>query len=85
MSNATTAAPEIEAPSDLDAFKANMDSFFLIINGFIIFFMQGGFAFLEAGSVRSVIYSTIAYFEDVFAGKLNNARLSWKLNFRVLK
>ena len=55
MSNATTAAPEIEAPSDLDAFKANMDSFFLIINGFLIFFMQGGFAFLEAGAVRYTI------------------------------
>ena len=30
----------------------NMDAFFLIIIGIIIFFMQGGFAFLEAGSVR---------------------------------
>ncbi|CAL4140037.1 unnamed protein product, partial [Meganyctiphanes norvegica] len=33
--------------------KENMDVFFLIVMGIIIFLMQGGFAFLEAGSVRS--------------------------------
>ena len=27
--------------------------FFILINSIIIFFLQGGFAFLEAGSVRS--------------------------------
>ena len=26
---------------------------FLLLNGFIIFFLQSGFAFLEAGTVRS--------------------------------
>ena len=31
---------------------ANADAFFLIAMGIVIFFMQGGFAFLEAGSVR---------------------------------
>ena len=30
-----------------------MDSFFLIIMGIVVFLMQCGFAFLEAGSVRS--------------------------------
>ena len=30
----------------------NMDSFFLVIMGIIVFLMQTGFAFLEAGSVR---------------------------------
>ncbi|CAB3980674.1 ammonium transporter 1 [Paramuricea clavata] len=32
---------------------SNLNQFFLIINGFIVLFMQAGFAFLEAGSVRS--------------------------------
>ncbi|PAV87922.1 hypothetical protein WR25_03699 [Diploscapter pachys] len=32
---------------------ANEDAFYLCINAIIIFFMQCGFAFLEAGSVRS--------------------------------
>ena len=32
----------------------NTDSFFLIVIGCIIFLMQCGFAFLEAGSVRYV-------------------------------
>ena len=32
--------------------RNSVDSFFLIIISIIIFFMQGGFAFLEAGSVR---------------------------------
>ena len=30
----------------------NMDEFFLVVIAIIIFFMQCGFAFLEAGSVR---------------------------------
>ena len=33
--------------------KQGIDTSFLLINSFIIFFLQGGFAFLEAGSVRS--------------------------------
>lgn len=39
--------------SDLEILKENMNVFFLILMGIIIFLMQGGFAFLEAGSVRS--------------------------------
>ena len=33
--------------------KKSIDVFFILINSIIIFFLQGGFAFLEAGSVRS--------------------------------
>ena len=65
------AAPEAEAeaeaaaatseaePTDkelLQTLIGNTDAFFLIVIGIIIFFMQGGFAFLEAGSVRSAAY-----------------------------
>ena len=34
-------------------FTSFSDVFFILINSIIIFFLQGGFAFLEAGSVRS--------------------------------
>ena len=39
--------------SDLDLVKKETDQFFLIVVSMLIFFMQCGFAFLEAGSVRS--------------------------------
>uniref|UniRef100_H2YUH5 Ammonium transporter AmtB-like domain-containing protein n=1 Tax=Ciona savignyi TaxID=51511 RepID=H2YUH5_CIOSA len=38
---------------NLDELKSNLDQFFLVICGIFILFMQTGFAFLEAGSVRS--------------------------------
>uniref|UniRef100_H2YUH3 Ammonium transporter n=1 Tax=Ciona savignyi TaxID=51511 RepID=H2YUH3_CIOSA len=37
----------------MDELKSNLDQFFLVICGIFILFMQTGFAFLEAGSVRS--------------------------------
>ncbi|XP_023320854.1 putative ammonium transporter 1 [Eurytemora carolleeae] len=40
-------------PSEMQQLKDNMDNFFLVMMGCIILFMQAGFAFLEAGSVRS--------------------------------
>ena len=33
--------------------RSTVDTFFILINSCVIFFLQGGFAFLEAGSVRS--------------------------------
>jgi len=38
---------------DLEVLVANVDNFFLIVMGCIVFLMQCGFAFLEAGCVRS--------------------------------
>ena len=37
-------------------FPKNVDHFFLLIMSIIIFFMQCGFAFMEAGAVRYVSY-----------------------------
>ncbi len=37
---------------ELDIVKANVDAFFLIVMGCLVFLMECGFAFLEAGSVR---------------------------------
>ena len=52
----TMAAPVEDATESLEdrfqTLSANTDAFFLLVIGIIIFFMQAGFAFLEAGSVR---------------------------------
>ena len=42
----------LEEKEKLDILLNNEDEFFLIVIAIIIFFMQCGFAFLEAGSVR---------------------------------
>ena len=39
--------------SDAEDLRQSMNTFFILVNAFIVFFLQGGFAFLEAGSVRS--------------------------------
>ena len=36
----------------LEVMMTNSDAFFLVTMGIFVFFMQAGFAFLEAGSVR---------------------------------
>ena len=41
------------AANNADDSNQSIDVFFILINSIIIFFLQGGFAFLEAGSVRS--------------------------------
>ena len=41
-----------ELLTDIMEIKRGSDHFFLIVMSIIIFFMQGGFAFLEAGSVQ---------------------------------
>ena len=46
--NATVAALD----ASLKVLMFNTDSFFLVIMGIIVFLMQVGFAFLEAGAVR---------------------------------
>ena len=37
-----------------EVLRANTDAFFLLVIGILIFFMQAGFALLEAGSVRYI-------------------------------
>ena len=46
----------VKMEAELDAFevvKSNMNAMYLVIMGSIIIFMQAGFGFLEAGSVRA--------------------------------
>ena len=52
ITTSTEASVEETTKSELEKLAANTDAFFLIVIGIIIFFMQAGFAFLEAGSVR---------------------------------
>ena len=42
----------INSHMETDVIKKESDQFFLIVMSIVIFFMQCGFAFLEAGSVR---------------------------------
>ena len=39
--------------SDLEIIKMNMNAMYLVIMGSVIIFMQAGFGFLEAGSIRA--------------------------------
>ncbi len=56
-SNETTLT---EVDEKLKALMLNSDAFFLIIMGIVVFLMQVGFAFLEAGVVRSEKYHSLS-------------------------
>ena len=49
----TTTMSTTTTNDEIAQLKQSVDTFFILINSFAIFFLQGGFAFLEAGSVRS--------------------------------
>lgn len=62
----STSHPSPTSGSDLEPWKqsiqetrAAMDTFYLSVMGFFVFFMHFGFAFLEAGSVRQDIISDL--------------------------
>ena len=68
-------AGNVTATSEDDSLAAiseNIDHLFLMIMGTMILFMQAGFAFLEAGSVRAknTINILIKNFSDLCFGKL---------------
>ena len=50
--NLTTTSTE-SAKTSIEEMAESVNTFFILINSFVIFFLQGGFAFLEAGSVRA--------------------------------
>ena len=52
MSSGGNVSSLADVDAGLKVLMENADSFFLIIMGIIVFLMQIGFAFLEAGAVR---------------------------------
>ena len=48
-----TPSSNIEELIVLDVLKVNLNAMFLVIMGAMIIFMQAGFGFLEAGSIRA--------------------------------
>jgi len=79
--------PETMSPAELTAMvktlETNVDHFFLIVIAVIIFFMQGGFAFLEAGSVRSknTVNILIKNILDAFIGGVSYWAIGWGLAY----
>ena len=58
--------------TNIDQLQTNLDQFFLVIMGVIIIFMQAGFGFLEAGSIRAKNTTNILIknYADLCAGKI---------------
>jgi len=67
----------------LDQMVKNNDQFFLVVIAIIIFFMQCGFAFLEAGSVRSknTVNILIKNMLDAFIGGVSYWAIGWGLAY----
>merc|ERR1719394_252540 len=68
---------------DIEVVKLESDQFFLIVIAIIIFFMQCGFAFLEAGSVRSknTVNILIKNMLDAFIGATSYWAIGWGLAY----
>jgi Amt family ammonium transporter len=46
--------PNVTLEQQLAVLTGNMDAFFVVMMGIVVFLMQVGFAFLEAGAVRCI-------------------------------
>ena len=64
-----------------EVFKNNVDGFSNLVLGLIVFLMQGGFAFLEAGSVRTknTVNILIKNMLDCLLGSLAYWAIGWGL------
>ena len=65
---------EDDDSDSLDILKTNLNAMFLVIMGAIIIFMQAGFGFLEAGSIRAKNTTNILIknFADLTFGKTSS-------------
>jgi len=68
---------------DLEILSKNTDHFFLIVVAILIFFMQCGFAFLEAGSVRTknTVNILLKNLLDLFFGAISYWAIGWGLAY----
>lgn len=55
-SSDTNSKTDLSTEESLKVLMFNTDSFFLVIMGIVVFLMQVGFSFLEAGAVRYNIF-----------------------------
>ena len=72
-SNTTPAIAKTDH-ENMEILKTNLNAMFLVIMGAMIIFMQAGFGFLEAGSIRSKNTTNILIknFADLSFGMLNS-------------
>ena len=63
--------------SSMLALKTNINAMFLVIMGSIIIFMQAGFGFLEAGSIRAKNTTSVLIknYADLTFGKQNDLNI----------
>jgi len=80
MTNETTTEDPILS---IPIIKSNLDKFFLIIMGIVVFLMQCGFAFLEAGSVRSknTVNILIKNMLDLLIGGISYWAFGWAIAY----
>jgi len=80
MTNETTTEDPILS---IPIIKSNLDNFFLIIMGIVVFLMQCGFAFLEAGSVRSknTVNILIKNMLDLLIGGISYWAFGWAIAY----
>lgn len=75
----TAAVPAMMA--DIEAVQFNLDSTWVLLAGFLVFFMQAGFAFLEAGMIRqSGVVNSMA--ENFFDAMLSGL-FFWAIGFGI--
>jgi len=81
--NSTMEANLSKLNEAIETLQINSDHFFLIVIAIVIFFMQGGFAFLEAGSVRSknTVNILIKNILDAFIGGVSYWAIGWGLAY----
>jgi Amt family ammonium transporter len=71
MTFAQDAAPEFASLAYVDEVAFRIDFVWVLIAGFLVFFMQAGFAFLEAGSIRQTgVVNSLAenFFDAIITG-----------------
>eukprot|EP00122_Pirum_gemmata_P000017 Pgem_evm1s7 len=79
MSNLTVDDLQSQFEAFQTAYSSNLDQLFLLIMGFFVFMMQLGFAFLEAGSVRSKNTTNILL--KNFMDPVTSAIVYWAFGF----